>query len=338
MPISINGTTGISGVDGSAGTPALQGSDTNTGIAFGSDVILGTTGGTERFRCDSSGRLLVGTSSSPSVGSHSQYGKIFSAGNTNVSTGAGVISIARGLASSSGFSANDHLGSLCYTDSVGAEFARIEAFADAASGSSDYPGRLVFSTTRDGQSSPSEAARILNDQTILVGKTTNDTTSTGITLFGANNASAGQVLAVSSVDAGIFYRKTSSVGDGVILTKSNIGGTNTLVGAGFANGTFGTVSDATKKKNIETARNYLDDIKNIRVVKYNWNTDEDGTPKELGWIAQEVEQVFPGMVAELEGTKLLKKEVFVPMLMKCIQEQQAIIEGLEARLTALESA
>ena len=61
MPITINGTTGLSGVDGSAGTPALQGSDTNTGIAFGSDVILGSTGGTERFRCDSSGRLLVGT-------------------------------------------------------------------------------------------------------------------------------------------------------------------------------------------------------------------------------------------------------------------------------------
>lgn len=62
MPISINGTTGISGVDGSAGTPALQGSDTNTGIAFGSDVIIGSTNGTEAFRVDSSGRLGLGAS------------------------------------------------------------------------------------------------------------------------------------------------------------------------------------------------------------------------------------------------------------------------------------
>lgn len=67
-PISINGTTGISGVDGSAGTPALQGSDTNTGIAFGSDVIIGSTGGTERFRCDSSGRMLVGTTTATANG------------------------------------------------------------------------------------------------------------------------------------------------------------------------------------------------------------------------------------------------------------------------------
>ena len=63
MSITINGTTGISGVDGSAGTPALQGSDPNTGIAFGSDVILGSTGGTERFRVDSSGRFGIGTQS-----------------------------------------------------------------------------------------------------------------------------------------------------------------------------------------------------------------------------------------------------------------------------------
>ncbi len=67
MAITINGTTGLSGVDGSAGTPALQGSDTNTGIAFGSDVILGSTGGTERFRCDSSGRVGIGTTSPASV-------------------------------------------------------------------------------------------------------------------------------------------------------------------------------------------------------------------------------------------------------------------------------
>ena len=34
MSVIINGTTGISGVDGSASTPAVQGTDTNTGIFY----------------------------------------------------------------------------------------------------------------------------------------------------------------------------------------------------------------------------------------------------------------------------------------------------------------
>jgi len=34
MPITINGSTGISGVDGSAGTPAVIGSDADTGLVF----------------------------------------------------------------------------------------------------------------------------------------------------------------------------------------------------------------------------------------------------------------------------------------------------------------
>lgn len=59
MAIEINGTTGISGVDGSASTPALQGSDSNTGITFGADQVLISTGGTERAKVDASGYLRL---------------------------------------------------------------------------------------------------------------------------------------------------------------------------------------------------------------------------------------------------------------------------------------
>jgi len=66
MPITISGTTGVAGVDGSAGTPAVQGTDTNTGIAFpAADAVAVSTGGSERMRVDSSGNLLVGTTSTP---------------------------------------------------------------------------------------------------------------------------------------------------------------------------------------------------------------------------------------------------------------------------------
>jgi hypothetical protein len=63
MTITINGTTGISGVDGSSATPAMQGADTNTGISYGTDTVTINTGGTARVTTDASGNVGVGTSS-----------------------------------------------------------------------------------------------------------------------------------------------------------------------------------------------------------------------------------------------------------------------------------
>jgi len=61
MALNINGTTGISGVDGSASAPALQGTDSNTGINFASDTVNINTGGSTRATIDSSGALDVPT-------------------------------------------------------------------------------------------------------------------------------------------------------------------------------------------------------------------------------------------------------------------------------------
>ena len=59
MALNIDGTTGISGVDGSASAPALQGTDSNTGINFGSDTVNINTGGQTRATVDSSGNLNI---------------------------------------------------------------------------------------------------------------------------------------------------------------------------------------------------------------------------------------------------------------------------------------
>ena len=56
MALNINGTTGISGVDGSVSAPALTGTDSNTGISFPSaDTIKFSTGGVERLAISNSG-------------------------------------------------------------------------------------------------------------------------------------------------------------------------------------------------------------------------------------------------------------------------------------------
>ena len=63
MALNINGTTGISGVDGTVSAPALTGTDSNTGINFGSDTVNINTGGSTRATVNSSGNLGVGTTS-----------------------------------------------------------------------------------------------------------------------------------------------------------------------------------------------------------------------------------------------------------------------------------
>lgn len=58
MTVTISGTSGISGADGSVGTPAFQGTDTNTGVYFPGANRLGfATDGTQRGEFDASGNF-----------------------------------------------------------------------------------------------------------------------------------------------------------------------------------------------------------------------------------------------------------------------------------------
>ena len=111
-----------------------------------------------------------------------------------------------------------------------------------------------------------------------------------------------------------------------------------------ANNSYGAISDIKLKENISDATPKLAGLMQVRVVNYNFKNEPEH--KQLGVIAQEIEQVFPAMVEETvdrdeEGndlgttTKSVKYSVFVPMLIKAIQEQQAIITQLQAQLTSV---
>ena len=119
--------------------------------------LTGSTGvASEGMRIDSSGRLLLGTTSAPTGGDWAQYSKAIFTGSTGSTADAGTISLKRGGTAANG----NPLGVLSFSDSNGGEFAYIKCEADGTTGSSDYPGRLVFSTTADGASSSTERMRI----------------------------------------------------------------------------------------------------------------------------------------------------------------------------------
>ena len=110
------------------------------------------------------------------------------------------------------------------------------------------------------------------------------------------------------------------------------------------NNSYGQISDSRLKENIQDATPKLDDIMKVKVKNFNFIGDE---LKQIGVVAQELEEVFPGLVKEDEqpgpdGTKggvykSVKYSVLVPILVKAMQEQQEIIEDLKTRLTQLEN-
>jgi hypothetical protein len=112
-----------------------------------------------------------------------------------------------------------------------------------------------------------------------------------------------------------------------------------------ANNSYGAISDQKLKENIVDTSNKLEDLKRVQVKNYNFIGDSQ---KQIGVIAQELETVFPSMVEEHPDldedgndlgtvTKSVKYSVFVPILIKALQEQQTIIEDLQTRITALEN-
>ena len=183
MTIKING-------DNTVANPGFSGDDTDTGLQVGTNEVKLVTDGSARATVDSSGRLLVGPTTARSnildgdggntLTPHLQIETanddsakalsiIFGRNNSN---GAEIVLGKHRNASVGGTTIvndGDQLGSLTFSGSDGTNFrpaATIEASVDATPGSSDMPGRLVFSTSADGAAVPTERLRITSDGTI----------------------------------------------------------------------------------------------------------------------------------------------------------------------------
>jgi hypothetical protein len=104
-------------------------------------------------------------------------------------------------------------------------------------------------------------------------------------------------------------------------------------------GTITQSSDARLKKNIATVDNVLDKIKQLHGVRYNWIDPANGKDTQIGFIAQEVEKVFPELVkTDDKGMKSVAYSNMTPVLLQAIKEQQVEIEELRKLVDELQKA
>ncbi len=138
------------------------------------------------------------------------------------------------------------------------------------------------------------------------------------------------------------YRETATAGDVIMRLSSNVTTTNQAKFEVDADGdvksrtnSYAGFSDARYKENIEPARDYTDDLRQVEVITFNWQGSDQ---KLLGVTAQQIQPIFPSMVAEDEdGTLSVRYSVFVPMLITAVQSLADQVDDLRARIEALEA-
>jgi hypothetical protein len=338
-----------------------------------SDSLRFGSAGSERARIDSSGRLLVGTTTAYSdyIGADSGFTGIVnfvrntgdgtaqfqnwssSTGLDNV--GGASIFISRcksgtvGTHTGGALASGNPIGRIVFNASDGTNFrssAYITAEVDGGVSTADVPGRLVFSTTADGSASPTSRFQIdsngyfvYNQSTIglynLVTTSYNAASNTVIGIFGASNDTSVNNGAVYNIE---FKMSGNSAGQFLYANYITRGGSRAL--GAYCTGTAWTNSSdiANKEKIIETHYG-LSTVLAMRPVDFCWKNQKDdkGNGKlDVGFIAQEIEELIPEVVSGQEGSKGISYGNLVAVLTKAIQEQYEMITELQSKVAILE--
>jgi hypothetical protein len=312
MSLLLSGTDGLSDVDGTAATPAIRGTDANTGIFFpAADTIAFSEGGVEAMRIDSVGNVGIGTASPTSGGKLDVNGiayfgtadkvKIYS---NNVLQNAGTLDV--------GTIGNASLN-LITNNSTKATI--------------DTSGNLLVGTTSGASNS---RITVKGDNTIsLVGGTS---TNSGDILF--HRVDTGAKVWGIQTNATAFYISDSDFSNYAYLNQN-------FTGWSFA-------SDSRLKTDIVDLEYGLAAVLEMQPRRYRFIASEK---MEIGFIAQELKSVIPEAVSGVEqefvdtdtpqerASKTLGvgKEILIPVLVKAIQEQQAIITQQQATIAAMET-
>jgi hypothetical protein len=283
------------------------------------------TNNTERARIDSSGNFIVGNTTAYGIinGYTAQGGTQLSVLHGSAGSYPKVSGISFGQPATS-ISVSNNGGTTTFTGGAG-----IYANNTASSGN---PTSLVFWVNASG--SPAEAARIDSSGNLLVG-TTNSSPSAGV---GVKTQPSGKVYCVSadSTNASESYGMYST---GAANYRFYVGWGGTVYATST---TITAISDQRLKENVRDLDDGLDVVMALKPRKFDWKEGKGANIKNArGFIAQEFETVLPDMIETWrdpapEGEEPYKaiNANLIPTLVKAIQEQQAIIESLKARLDA----
>ena len=198
MALNINGTTGISGVDGSVSAPAVTGTDSNTGITFPSaDTIKFSTGGVERMAITNSGisGITAGITMADQwrlTSSYTANGAAALLANWERNDNANYAKIGTGMAESSG---------IFSFPSTGIYYIQFNSRAAASGGARSYVGIYIeqgvsgsYSSVAEAYDSASASGYYVNLTTSTIFDVTNTSTHTvefnvdtsGSTVYGGN--------------------------------------------------------------------------------------------------------------------------------------------------------
>jgi hypothetical protein len=180
----------------------------------------------------------------------------------------------------------------------------------------------------------SERARITSGGDFLVGKTAYSASSgTGL---GYNPSTQQFSLVVdTTTNTYALYNSTAGAYRFFVSSGGTVNATNTTITG---------ISDIRLKENIRDLDAGIDSIMALKPRKFDWKAGKGKDKKDdRGFIAQEFEQVFPDLVTQWADDQPEGEEPYkavcadlIPVLVKAMQEQQALITSLTARVAALE--
>ena len=290
-------------------------------------------GGSERMRIDSSGNVGIGTST---ITSGAGWTPILVLSATSAAL---VVKGVNGQENSFGNSNG------LYIDCLGNSTATNNniIFRNTASNSS-YSATERMRINSDGYFKASNNASYVSS-TGAYHEFTNTASSEGLIVRNTNASQAAaslEVWAARNTTDNSFYALTY-YNTGAAAYRFRVADSGNVTNT---NGSYGTISDIKNKENIVDATPKLDKVNQLKVRNYNFIGDD---LKQIGFVAQEFEQVFPSMVEQHpdrdeEGndlgttTKSIKTSVLVPILVKAIQELNVKVEAQAAEIAALKGA
>ena len=322
--------------------------DTNTGLYFpAADTIGFVEGGAEVMRINSSGNVGISTSSpaakldiytNQAAGFH--YPIFFSADNSASAKRDYLqlgFSVQQGLAGSEtgGFDLkalrnNTPVYLANYEGAAGSGTWRF--YTDATERMRiDSSGNLLVGTT---------SAITGNAQITIVGSSTNRGALQMGRTTAATTGVAGSLVAYNGSNpiCGIDWQSNGANNSGYI-------GTYTYNAGSFAQGPYlntgGTnwtaASDERLKNVTGEITDALNKVSQIRAVEFTWKADTLNKPN-IGFIAQDVQVVLPEVIdTDTNGHLGVRYAEVTSLLLAAIKEQQALIQSLTTRITALET-